>query len=77
MKLSAWRLPRRLRQALERLISEGLTRHEAVHALGSVLAEIIAGAFNDEKAERFPADAYNDAITRITAEGWRALPADE
>lgn len=62
-----------VRQALERLMAEGLTRHGAVHALGSVLAEMIAGAFNDKEAERFTTDAYNDAIARLTADDWRRL----
>ena len=67
------------REALERLMAEGLSRHEAVHALGSVLAETIAAtAHGDgEEAERSRADAYNDAIARITAEDWRRLAADD
>ncbi len=64
-------------RALERLMSEGLTRHEAVHALGSVLTEMIIGAANDKEAECSQADAYNDAIARITAEDWRRLAADD
>jgi hypothetical protein len=67
------------REALERLMGEGLTRHEAVHALGSVLTDMIfavgKGA-DGEEAERSRADAYNDAIARITAEDWRRLAAD-
>lgn len=61
------------RQALERLMAEGLTRHEAVHALGSALTEMMAAAVNDtgsEGAEGFQAEADNDAIARITAEDW-------
>ncbi len=67
------------REALERLMAEGLSRHEAVHALGSVLAEtIVAIAKGDggEEAERSRADAYNDAIARITAEDWRLAAED-
>jgi hypothetical protein len=68
------------REALDRLMAEGLSRHEAVHALGSVLAEtIVATTHGDggEDAERSRADAYNDAIARITAEDWRRLVADD
>ncbi len=68
------------RPALERLMTEGLTRHEAVHALGSVLTEMVTAAANDgddKDAKCFPADAYNDAIVRISAEGLRGLAADE
>jgi hypothetical protein len=68
------------REALERLMSEGLSRHEAIHALGSVLTEMIVAIANGddgEEAERFRADAYNGAIARITAEDWRRLAAED
>jgi hypothetical protein len=68
------------REALDRLMAEGLSRHEAVHALGSVLAETIVATAHGgggEDAERSRADAYNDAIARITAEDWRRLVADD
>jgi hypothetical protein len=65
------------RKALERLMSEGLGRHEAIHALGSVLSEMIAPIVNGEQTEPFQAHAYNDAIARITAEDWRRLAADD
>jgi hypothetical protein len=68
------------REALERLMVEGLSRHEAIHALGSVLTEMISAIANrddGEEAERFRADAYNGAIARITAEDWRRLAAED
>jgi hypothetical protein len=66
-----------VRGALERLMAEGLTRHEAVHALGSVLTEMIVGAADGKEAEHSQTDAYNDGIARITAEDWRRLAADD
>lgn len=58
-----------VRRAIERLMGEGLDRHEAVHAVGSVLAAHLtdtlkAGAANNA--------AYNAAVERLTAESWRA-----
>ncbi len=58
-----------VRRTIERLIGEGLDRHDAVHAVGSVLAAHItdmlqAGAPNNA--------AYNEAVERLTAESWRA-----
>jgi hypothetical protein len=58
-----------VRRAIERLMGEGLDRHEAVHAVGSVLAghltdTLKAGAANNA--------AYNAAVERLTAESWRA-----
>jgi len=38
---------------------------------------MIIGAANDKEAEGSQADAYNDAIARITAEDWRRLAADD
>ena len=69
-----------VRQALDRLMAEGLTRHEAIHALGSVLTEMIVAVADDadgEEAAPFQAQAYNDAIARIKAEDWRRLAADD
>lgn len=58
-----------VRRAIERLMGEGLDRHDAVHAVGSVLMVHIndtlkAGSPNNE--------AYNEAVERLTAEIWRA-----
>ncbi len=58
---------------LRRLMSEGLDRHEAVHAVGSVLA----GHIWDLMRERNPAAeanaAYFEKLKRLTAESWRKL----
>ena len=64
-------------RALERLMTEGLTRHEAIHALGSVLTEMIVAVAKGEETEPFQTHAYNDAIARIKAEDWRRLAADD
>ncbi len=60
-----------VRRTLERLVAEGLDRHEALHALGTVLAARIGDAIDDPKANTFPADVYSNDLERITAEGWR------
>lgn len=56
------------RRVIDRLIGEGLDRHDAVHAVGSVLMAHLnetlrAGAPNNE--------AYDEAVERLTAESWR------
>jgi hypothetical protein len=58
-------------------MAEGLARHEAVHALGSILAEMIAETIKGKEAERFQSGVYNDAIARVTAEDWRRLAAND
>jgi hypothetical protein len=57
-----------VRRAIERLIGEGLDRHDAVHAVGSVLA----GHLHDALKAGAPNNgAYNEAVERLTAESWR------
>jgi len=56
--------------ALTRLMNEGLDRHEAVHALGSVVAAEIFRVQRDKT----PTDpiAYSLKLERLTAESWRS-----
>ena len=60
-----------VRRALERLVAEGLDRHEAVHALGSVLMAHINDALKDPEAKAFAVAAYSDAVEKVTAASWR------
>jgi hypothetical protein len=59
-------------RTVQRLMSEGLDRHEAIHAVGSVLA----GHMNDLvrrgelKADEDPNTAYYAALAALTAEDW-------
>ena len=56
--------------ALNRLIGEGLRRHEAIHALGSVVA---ADIFDIMKSKRpHDPEAYARQLQRLTAAAWRA-----
>lgn len=59
-------------EALARLRSEGLTRHEAVHAIGMVLAEQIYGALKDPSGAESNLNApYLDRVKELTAKQWR------
>jgi hypothetical protein len=58
-----------VRRAIERLMGEGLDRHEAVHAVGSVLAAHLTDTLKAGAADNA---AYNAAVERLTAESWRA-----
>jgi hypothetical protein len=56
---------------LERLMSEGLDRHEAIHAIGSVLSRRM---FNALKGKGSAADLnaqYVEELGQLTAESWR------
>ena len=55
---------------LARLQFEGLDRHDAVHAIGSALAEQIHGVVSG-KASGEPNSAYAAALERLNAKSWR------
>ena len=58
-------------RAMARLTTEGLSRHEALHAIASVLAEHIQDLFNAKADQSLSASIYNAAVERLTAKGWR------
>lgn len=57
-----------VRRTIERLMGEGLDRHDAVHAVGSVLAAHITDTLRAGNPNN---EAYNEAVERLTAESWR------
>lgn len=60
-------------QTLVRLQSEGLTRHEAIHAVGSVLAGQVFELLKTEPpGESDPNEAYAARLRVLTAATWRA-----
>jgi hypothetical protein len=60
---------------LNRLMNEGLDRHDAIHAIGSVLVEHMFGAVKDPAASDLNADYLRD-LEDLTAKKWLAS-ADE
>ena len=67
-----------VRRTIERLITEGLDRHEAIHAVGSVLIGRLFDLAKDESADtEFSQAAYNAEIESLTAESWRASFQDD
>jgi hypothetical protein len=68
-----------VRRIAQRLMSEGLDRHQAVHAIGSVLAGYINDLAREAKSERERGDVESDAdpnqayfaeLESLTAEEW-------
>ncbi len=59
-------------RAMARLMKQGLSRHDALHAVGSVVAEQIFEAANtkDEDVGATLQARYNAAVERLTAEDW-------
>jgi uncharacterized NAD(P)/FAD-binding protein YdhS len=62
--------PSAVAATLRRLQSEGLDRHDAIHAIGSVLAEQFH-AVASGSAQTDPNPAYAAALERLSAESWR------
>ncbi len=55
---------------LERLMRQGMDRHEAVHAVGAVLVEDIYDLLNTEEG-RFDRRRYRNRLNKLTAKQWR------
>ena len=58
------------RAVLLRLMAEGLDRHEAIHAIGSVLSEQLFAALREEGGADPNAQCL-EKLNRLTAESWR------
>ena len=54
---------------LERLMREGLDRHEAIHAVGSVLVDFVQAAICDDAATEAN-ERYNEELKKLTAAEW-------
>ena len=60
-----------VRSTMDRLLKDGLTRHEAVHAIGSVLAGYIHDVLHMEDATDNAHAPYYSALEQLTVEKWR------
>ena len=58
---------------LFRLMSEGLDRHEAIHAIGSVLSETFFTTMSEENVDGDPNADYVEKLKVLSAESWRKL----
>ena len=60
-------------RAMDRLGKQGLTRHDAIHAIGSVVAENLFGILKaDQNDDAVASQArYYAAVERLTAVSWR------
>ena len=67
--------PPAVREALARLMGEGLDRHEAVHAVGSVVMGIAFDVIREKGKGAGVGDInvkYADELATLTAESWRS-----
>jgi hypothetical protein len=57
---------------LDRLVGEGLDRHEALHAIGSILMSIVFDAVHkDDNGDDINA-SYSRELAKLTAVEWRS-----
>jgi Domain of unknown function (DUF1841) len=62
--------PFQVRDALLRLMEEGLDRHEALHAIGWVLAKQLFAALTEHGGADLTPN-YMEKLKNLTAESWR------
>ena len=60
-----------VRKTLERLMKEHIDRHEAIHAVGSVLTEFISNVLKGSSPQSDPHTPYYAALERLTVQSWR------
>ena len=59
-----------INDVLLRLQAEGLNRHDALHAVASVLSTYFWEAFQDDNKNRKPPEAYYEAVRQLTKDKW-------
>ena len=57
---------------LNRLMQEGLNRHDAIHAIASVLMGIIVDMFKNRDTQVNINAQYGRELAELTAAGWRS-----
>lgn len=60
-----------VRDTLARLMKQGLSRHDAIHAIGSVLAELLYTRLQDDSVPRVEINTeYREALEKLTPDLW-------
>jgi alpha-beta hydrolase superfamily lysophospholipase len=58
-------------RAMVRLRKEGLSRHDSIHAIATILAEHMHDLFNDKATAENSQTIYYAAIEKLDAQSWR------
>ena len=64
-------------KTLARLMREGLSRHDAVHAIGSVVASHMFNLIKHDPTGKDSNEDYYRQLEELTAEGWLSGTNDE
>lgn len=59
-----------VRDTLDRLLAEGLNRHDTIHAIGSVLAEHMRNLMQKGSKTPHPTESYFQALRCLTSSSW-------
>jgi hypothetical protein len=59
-----------VRETVARLQAEGLSRHDAIHAVGSVLVGRLQALLREGAQAQFEVEAYFQDLQALTAGGW-------
>lgn len=57
-------------EALDRLRKEGLSRHEAINAISSVLVRTLNGAMDGDVTDESATEDYYAGVARLTKQSW-------
>ncbi len=60
-----------VRRTVDRLQAEGLDRHDAIHAVGAVLAEHMHGLMTKGSQMASPNELYWASLDKLSAKAWR------
>jgi hypothetical protein len=66
-----------VQSVLARLMGEGLSRHDAIHAIGSVLSGDMFDLMSGNAEGQDVNEAYYKQLNKLTAEGWLHSSDDE
>ena len=62
--------PPQVLDTLERLLGEGLDRHEAIHAISTVLSRVMYNTAKNPSQKLDPTKAYIKGLKELTVEKW-------
>jgi hypothetical protein len=60
-----------VQRTLDRLMQEGIDRHEAIHAVATVLAEHMSDLARNSPPQADPNARYFAALEKLTVDTWR------
>jgi hypothetical protein len=64
-------------ETVARLQAEGLSRHDALHAVGSVLAKSLHALLQKKSQAPFDVEVYFQKLRSLTAERWLETESEE